>query len=150
MAINWCLKQSFNEIMIINSMQNRFDHCLGLISILESAFNQGQQIKIISEQQEMFIAEYQQFLHYPIESVFSLCPLTEKAERVCTQNCRYPLKSETLYREKTRGISNEIADFPAQISYESGKLLLIVQRSKEYYGLQERKSKQSSDPLSFS
>lgn len=150
MAINWCLKQSFNEIMIINSMQNRFDHCLGLISILESAYKQGHQIKIISEQQEMFIADHQQLLQYPVDSTFSLCPLSEKAEKVCTQNCRYPLKSETLYRDKTRGISNQISDFPAQITYESGSLLLIVQRSSEYYGVQERKSKQSGEPLSFS
>jgi thiamine pyrophosphokinase len=137
LAVEWCLNNHFKTIYIINSMQNRFDHCTGIISILEYALDQNIHIHVISATQEIYFANTVQPLNYPQGSTFSLCPVSDKVTKVKTLNCSYPLNEETLYRNKTRGISNLIGEENAQITFESGKLLVIVQLQNEENSLSE-------------
>lgn len=55
----------------------------------------------------------------------SLIPLSEKVEGIFLEGLKYPLKNETLYRNLTRGISNEFIEYKAKIKIYSGTLLLI-------------------------
>ena len=40
-AIDFCIKNGYKEIYLVNSMQNRLDHILGVISTIENSFDQG-------------------------------------------------------------------------------------------------------------
>jgi thiamine pyrophosphokinase len=51
---------------------------------------------------------------------------------VRTDNLKWPLKNETLYPDKTRGISNEMLGKTASVSIGSG-LLLIVHRRQDLH-----------------
>ncbi len=137
LAVEWCLQNQFTTINLINSMQNRFDHCTGIISILENAFDKGVQIKVISAGQEIFFSQKEQPLDYNTGLTFSLCPVSDTVKGVKTENCVYPLNEETLYRTKTRGISNIIHSENAGICFESGKLLVIIQLGAEPESLSE-------------
>lgn len=127
LALNWCFDKKFTNIRIVNSMQERFDHCLGIIAHLEYGFDSNLQIQVVSSKQLMYFANKHENLDYPINTTFSLCPVSESVQGVETLNCYYPLKKETLYRNKSRGISNLISQHPAKISFTEGKLLIIIQ-----------------------
>ncbi|HPY96960.1 MAG TPA: thiamine diphosphokinase [Candidatus Cloacimonadota bacterium] len=131
-AVDFCINKGFEEICLVNSLQERFDHSLGVLSALENAFERGVQLRIISALQEVFLAKKVQELDYPVDTIFSLCPLTEVVSSVKTINCLYPLNHEHLFRQKTRGISNIISKNRAQISFNEGKLLVIVQLNIEH------------------
>jgi len=130
-AVEWCLSKGYTNLKIVNSMGGRFDHCLGIISHLEYIKSKGAKGRIISANQEIFIAESYEKLDYVSETVFSLCPLSEEVEAVETENCYYPLNKETLYRNRSRGISNIIKKSAAGIRHGKGDLLVIVQKRKE-------------------
>jgi thiamine pyrophosphokinase len=53
----------------------------------------------------------------------SLLPLGRPVQGVTTQGLKYPLDGDTLWPDKTRGISNELAGERAVVKIESGQLL---------------------------
>ncbi len=57
--------------------------------------------------------------------LLSLLPLTAEAIGVRTQNLYYPLHGETLLFGKPRGVSNVLTHDRAEVSLESGMLLII-------------------------
>ena len=57
--------------------------------------------------------------------MISLLPWEGIAEGVTTQNLRYPLQRETLYPDRSRGISNEMTTAEAVITLKTGRLLCI-------------------------
>ncbi|HMB24899.1 MAG TPA: hypothetical protein VKP08_18775, partial [Anaerolineales bacterium] len=59
----------------------------------------------------------------------SLIPWQGAVTEVETRNLKYPLRRETLYPDKTRGVSNEMLGSSASVSIGSG-LLLVVHRRK--------------------
>jgi thiamine pyrophosphokinase len=60
--------------------------------------------------------------------VVSLIPLNNIVTGVVTNELKYPLKNETLFPEKSRGISNVMLTNRAEVSVESGCLLCIHMR----------------------
>jgi thiamine pyrophosphokinase len=58
-----------------------------------------------------------------------LIPWGSPAEGVTTEALRWPLRGETLYPDKTRGISNEMLSETASVAVRSGLLLIIHRRS---------------------
>jgi thiamine pyrophosphokinase len=55
----------------------------------------------------------------------SLLPLNGPARGVRTEGLEYPLKGETLWPERSRGVSNRLAAGAARITLEEGVLLCI-------------------------
>jgi thiamine pyrophosphokinase len=50
---------------------------------------------------------------------------------VQTDGLRWPLRVETLYPDKTRGISNEMLSTTARVSMTAGLLLVIHRRQAQ-------------------
>ena len=66
--------------------------------------------------------------------LLSLFPLTNEATGVRTKDLYYPLHDETLRFGRPRGVSNVLISEQAEVSMESGMLLVIhtsVQELKE-------------------
>ena len=61
----------------------------------------------------------------------SLLPLHGPVEGVRTTGLKYPLASETLYPDQTRGISNTLTSATALVEIQRGKLLCIHEFSIE-------------------
>jgi thiamine pyrophosphokinase len=55
----------------------------------------------------------------------SLLPLGGPAVGIRTQGLLYPLKDETLYPDRARGISNELTTSSALVTLEAGLLICI-------------------------
>ncbi len=130
LAFNWCLKNHVTDVNIINNMQGRLDHTLGILSILEEAQSKGINLRIMSKDQEIFLAKDEEIFDLKKGSIISLCPISDLVENVKTVNMKYPLNGETLFRNKTRGISNIVSESPATISKGNGTLLIIINRGE--------------------
>ncbi|MBV9228412.1 MAG: thiamine diphosphokinase [Chloroflexi bacterium] len=66
-----------------------------------------------------------------IDDLLSLLPLTAEATGVRTQGLYYPLHGETLLFGKPRGVSNVLTHEHAEVSLESGMLLIVHTATKE-------------------
>lgn len=130
LALNWCVKNHISKVFLVNDLQKRMDHILGTLSILEFAHSLGIDLTIISKNQELSLAKNHQVLDLEINTLISLCPLSDRVEKVKTQGLKYPLNEETLFRNKTRGISNVVFQSPIQISKGEGILLIIINRGE--------------------
>ena len=60
----------------------------------------------------------------------SLLPWGDPAAGVRTSGLYYPLRGETLYPERTRGISNVMVEQHAHVSLETGRLICIHTRTE--------------------
>ncbi|HET8910522.1 MAG TPA: thiamine diphosphokinase [Ktedonobacteraceae bacterium] len=59
------------------------------------------------------------------EDLVSLLPLTAEVTGIKTHDLYYPLNQETLYFGKPRGVSNQLTHTNAEITIQSGMLLII-------------------------
>ncbi|HSX40078.1 MAG TPA: hypothetical protein VLF68_00535, partial [Candidatus Saccharimonadales bacterium] len=57
--------------------------------------------------------------------LLSLIPLSGKATGMHTKNLYYPLKNETLYLGKSRGVSNVFTKSRVEVRIKSGLLLVV-------------------------
>ena len=66
-----------------------------------------------------------------VGDLISLLPLTSDASGIRTRGLYYPLKGETLSFGKPRGMSNVLTEEHAEVSVESGMLLVIYTNAEE-------------------
>src|SRR5207248_6327963 len=61
----------------------------------------------------------------PVGALVTLLPVNGDAEGVTTAGLRFPLRDETLRFGRARGLSNEVASLPAQVTVRKGSLLVF-------------------------
>jgi len=123
LALSRALEMNPSSIIIIGALGGRLDQTLGnlaLLSALDSRLDDGVE--------EVFFCRGRSEAHGRSGDLISLIPWQGKVEGIRTQNLKWPLRGETLYPEKTRGISNEMIGDVAEIQIESGLLLVIHRR----------------------
>ena len=129
LAIAWCLEQNiFHEIIILNDLQGRFDHCLGLIQNLLLLKKQSPQVsaRIESHHEQLFILDHITHFSGKQGALLSLIALGEMAEIETYSGLKYSLQGLKLYPHLSRGISNEITEDSAEIVIKSGDILAIL------------------------
>jgi len=128
LALLWGLEQGFEELVICNDLQGRFDHALGLVQNLLLIKEKAPTVRtwIESQNQRVFILEQRTEFTEPKGSLLSLIALDEKAEFAYSKGLKYPLDGLTLYPHLSRGISNEIIAEKAVISLKTGVVLAIM------------------------
>ena len=78
--------------------------------------------------EEVLFCRDQAEVHGRSGDIVSLIPWSGAVQGIQTQGLRWSLNHETLYPEKTRGVSNEMLGDSASISIGSGLLLVIHRR----------------------
>lgn len=129
LAISWCINQgSYNEIIILNDLQGRFDHCLGLLQNLWYLKNQAPEIsaRIESQSQVLFILDKITHLQGRKGALLSLIAPRDMAEIKSYTGLKYSLQGLKLYPHLSRGISNEITEDEAEIVVQTGDILAIL------------------------
>ena len=125
LAVEYVLSLGFKEILILGATGRRLDHFLGNILFFSNPKYLEYRIKILTEKSEIFYCKSRQLLEGTAGDLVSLIPISEVVTGIKTTGLMYPLQLETLFRWKTRGISNQMLDQKALIEYESGVLLCI-------------------------
>ncbi len=128
LALHYALSQKPSAILIVAGLGGRLDHTLGNLAALSDPAAASLDVRLDDGLDELlFCRRYAQLQGTPGDLV-SLVPWGVPVEGVRTSGLRWPLHSETLYPEKTRGISNEMLDEAASVDVASGLLLILHHR----------------------
>ena len=128
LALGWAADQGFGAILILGALGGRLDQTLGNIFLLTWPRLAGIDLRLDDGWQEVTAITTTALIKgIPGETV-SLLPLLGPARGIVTHGLRYPLHGETLWPERTRGISNELLEGQASVSLEQGCLLCIHTR----------------------
>lgn len=127
LCIKYALEKGFKNIIIAGGIGGRLDHTIANIQSLAYAFEQGADIKMIDENNIVFILEnnkieIEKYKGWKL-SIFALRP---KCKGVSLYNVKYPLDNVILTDSFPLGISNEFKEGKAKIECTDGRLLIII------------------------
>src|ERR1041385_6923023 len=129
LAIQRAIELKPKQITVLAALGGRLDQTLGNITLLTdprlSTFN----VRLDDGVEEVFLCRNQAQVHGRNGDLLSLIPWQGTVTEVQTKNLKWPLNHETLYPNKTRGISNEMLDETASVSIGSGLLLIVHRRT---------------------
>jgi len=128
LALNRAIELKPKEIMIIGALGGRLDQTFGNTALLSDARLSAVDVRLDDGVEEIFFCRAQAEVQGRSGDVVSLIPWGDPVQGVQTQGLKWLLNEETLYPEKTRGISNEMTGDVASIKIESGLLLVIHRR----------------------
>ena len=125
LALDAALEMHPSTIWIVAAIGNRVDQTLGNIFLLTREDLANTDLRLVDGVREIFIVRSSAVLTGKPGQRVSLLPLMSKVTGIHTQGLKYPLKNETLYPDKTRGISNQMTSPRAEVTIASGLLLCI-------------------------
>lgn len=129
LAIDHALTLNPAQILILAALGGRMDQTLANIALLSNLQLANCNIRLTDSVEEIFFCRDQAKVEGRSGDIVSLIPWQGEVTGVFTENLRWHLHHETLYPDKTRGISNEMTADVATIQIRSG-LLLIVHRTE--------------------
>ena len=128
LAIHRAIELSPTQIIIIAGLGGRLDQTLANITLLTDLRLAAFDVRLDDGMEEIFVCRDQVQVHGKSGDLVSLVPWGGAVSEVQTMNLKWPLYKETLYPDRTRGISNEMLGESASISIGSGLLLVVHRR----------------------
>ncbi len=128
LAIARAVRDGAIEILLLGALGGRLDQTIANLLILAQnnwtvplTIAEGDQLaRVLRGRQSVTLSG-------PTGGYVSAVALSEEVTGVTYQGLEYPLENATLRLGSTRGVSNTLASSPAQISIESGILLVTQQ-----------------------
>ena len=128
-AIDLAVSQGYDHIVVLGGLGGRFDHTMGNIGILSKYCGKLSHLALTDGQNYVFMASPGRVTiprgDYTYLGVISY---GGAAKSVTLKGVKYPLTDYLLSDSTTLGVSNEIIEETAEISFTKGKLLLILSR----------------------
>jgi thiamine pyrophosphokinase len=134
LALSHALSLGPRSIVIVAALGARVDHMLGNISLLSDSRLDSLDCCLDDGIDRLLICRTSASVDGLPGDLVSLLPWGGAAVGVRTDGLRWALHGETLYPERSRGISNEILHPPARIRLESGALLIVHHRLSQAGG----------------
>lgn len=128
LALNHAIQLNPDQILIVAALGGRLDQTLANITLLTDSRLSKFEIRLDDGVEEIFFCRDQVNVHGRSGDIVSLIPWGGVVSEVQTTNLKWVLNKETLYPDKTRGISNEMTGDTATISIGSGLLLVAHRR----------------------
>lgn len=135
LALRYAVELRPSAILIVGALGGRLDQTIANLSILTDPTLPAIDIRLDDGVEEVFFCRAstdkggQAEVQGRSEDTISLVPWYGPVEGVTTEGLQWPLYSETLYPDKSRGISNVMLNDLASVSTQSGLLLVIHRRS---------------------
>lgn len=131
-AIRLAIARGAEKIMILGGTGSRLDHVLGNIELLGIGLEHKVAIELLDAhnrirmiEQGLTLLKSEQFGTY-----VSLIPYTSEVEGLSLCGFKYPLTNYCLKGFCSLGVSNEITDEEAVITFDKGTLLVIESRDE--------------------
>ncbi len=128
LAIQRAIELNPKEIVILAALGGRMDQTLANIALLSNPYLVTRNIRLDDGVEEIFFCRNQAQVKGRSGDIVSLIPWQGEVTGVLTENLKWKLNSETLYPDKTRGISNEMTGDVASIKISKGLLLIVHTR----------------------
>lgn len=139
LALLEVLKRKFNKIRILGATGGRTDQTLANIFLLLLSDKEEKDIKMDDGREEIFLIKKKSVIRGYPGDIISLIPLLGMVKGVKTAGLQYPLSGETLYPEKSRGVSNTMCSKKASVQIEEGTLLCVHTRNLRMKGEKDEK-----------
>ena len=128
LAISNAIELEPKEIIIVAALGGRLDQTLANIALLSDPRFSRFALRLDDGVEEIFFCRDKAEIKGRSGDIVSLIPWGKEVTSVRTENLKWLLNDETLYPEKTRGISNEMTDDVASVKISSGMLLVVHTR----------------------
>ena len=129
LAINHAIERNPAQIVIVAAFGGRLDQTLANITLLTNPRLSTLDVRLDDGVEEVFLCWEEATLYGSSGDIVSLLPWQGAVTEIKTTNLKWVLDKETLYPDKTRGISNEMTDNVASLSIGSGLLLIVHRRA---------------------
>jgi thiamine pyrophosphokinase len=133
LAVETAVREGYTHLMIVAALGGRLDMTLGNLFLLNLPVLAALDARLEDGDEEVFLirsGDAGRAIDGQPGDIVSLLPLLGPAHGVLTADLSYPLRRETLYPERTRGISNVMTGVKAHVSLEAGLLVCIHTRQK--------------------
>jgi thiamine pyrophosphokinase len=128
LALDRAIELEPKVLLIIGALGGRLDQTFGNTTLLSDARLSAVDVRLDDGVEEIFFCRDQEEVRGRSGDIVSLIPWGNPVQGVQTQGLKWQLHSETLFPERTRGISNEMTSEVASVKIESGLLLVIHRR----------------------
>jgi thiamine pyrophosphokinase len=128
LSLEWAISEGCRELVVAGGLGGRIDHVLANLALINHPKFIKKDIRLDDGSVEVFLIHGEAHLQGKAGDLVSLLPVDEETEGVETQGLRYPLRGETLYGYRTRGVSNEMLTAEAVIRVRKGGLLCVHTR----------------------
>ena len=128
LALDRAIELEPKVLLIIGALGGRLDQTFGNTALLSDARLSAVDVRLDDGVEEIFFCRDQEEVRGRSGDIVSLIPWGNPVQGVQTQGLKWQLHSETLFPERTRGISNEMTSEVASVKIESGLLLVIHRR----------------------
>lgn len=134
-AVRMAIAEGAMQITILGATGTRLDHVLSNIGLLGIGLEKQVQIELLDEYNRIYMINHPISIRREMQfgQFVSLIPVTPKVSGVTLTGFRYPLNAYSMGGFNSLGISNEIIDEVAEISFEDGILLVIESRDDVKY-----------------
>jgi thiamine pyrophosphokinase len=132
LAIQHALTLNPEQVIILAALGGRLDQTLGNIALISSPFiihHSSFTICLDDGIEEVFFCHDKCEINGKVGDIVSLIPWQGEVTGVVTTDLKWVLQNETLYLDKTRGISNEMLGDTAAVQIRSGSLLVVHRRT---------------------
>jgi thiamine pyrophosphokinase len=128
LAIQRAIELNPRQFIIVGGLGGRLDQTLANISLLTNHELSSFDVRLDDGIEEVFLCRDQVQVQGKRGDIVSLLPWGGAVAEVQTMNLKWPLHKETLYSDRTRGVSNEMLGESATVSIGSGLLLVVHRR----------------------
>lgn len=128
LALTWVLSAGCQRIRVAAALGDRLDQALGNLFLLMLPDLAHCDVRLEDGHDEVFLIRTRATIIGRPGDRVSLLPLGNPAVGVSTQGLQYTLSGETLWPERTRGISNVMLDDHAAVEVADGILICIHTR----------------------
>lgn len=125
LALSAALEMGATAILVVAALGGRLDQTLANLFLLTRPELTGVDVRLVDGEQEVFLVRGEACITGKTGQRVSLLPLCAPATGIQTAGLKFALQDETLYPDRTRGISNQMSSDSARISLREGILLCI-------------------------
>ena len=124
-SIRYAMDNGYDDILILGATGDRMDHTMTDIFLLTLCKNGC----LIDDNNEIYLIRNHLEVYGKKGDTVSILPINGDLEGITTEGLEYPLKNETLYFGKSRGVSNVMENDTCCIETARGLGLLIKVRN---------------------
>ena len=127
LAIEYCIKNGFDEVVIFGALGSRFDHSFGNLYLLNRFLKEGVRGEIVNENNRVFLVKDRAVLDVPVGTTVSILAFTDQASGINIEGFEYPVKNGVMaHFFPGYGISNVTVEKCPEISVEQGILMVDI------------------------
>ncbi|WP_297519463.1 thiamine diphosphokinase [uncultured Clostridium sp.] len=127
-AVNLAFKLKATEIVMLGMTGGRIDHLFGNIGLLNKCLKNGVSAYIVDGNNKVFLKDKSFNLQGKYGDIVSFYAFSGDVENLKIENAKYPLDNYLLEPFESLCNSNEFLDGDIEVSFDTGKLLVIYSK----------------------